>query len=196
MMDFPIADLMDGRACYDWLLAQLHPRGLCCPRCGAGEGLHVHDRHRDPLLDYRCRGCRCVFNLFTGTALCKTRRTLPQVVLILRGIARGQPTAQLARELSCSRTHLLALRHRLQENARVRRDRSALAPGEFEADEMYQNAGEKRRAARGPGRPAAPPGQRQARARHLGERPPARPGRGAAGRAPRGQHAAPGGHRR
>ncbi len=32
MMDFPIADLMDERACYDRLVALLHPGGLACHR--------------------------------------------------------------------------------------------------------------------------------------------------------------------
>jgi hypothetical protein len=35
-------------------------------------------------------------------------------VLILRGIAQGVPTAQLARELGIDRSHLLAQRHAIQ----------------------------------------------------------------------------------
>ena len=27
-IDFPAADLMDERACYDWLVSRLHPGGL------------------------------------------------------------------------------------------------------------------------------------------------------------------------
>jgi hypothetical protein len=42
-----------------------------------------------------------------------------------------------------------------------------------EADEAYQNAGEKRRAPHRPGGPAAAAGQQGAPARHLGERQPA-----------------------
>jgi hypothetical protein len=34
MMDFPIGELMDERACYHWPLDLLHPGGLRCPRCG------------------------------------------------------------------------------------------------------------------------------------------------------------------
>ena len=34
--------------------------------------------------------------------------------MILHGIAKGTPTAQMARELRCDRRWLLALRHRLQ----------------------------------------------------------------------------------
>src|SRR4051795_5326585 len=49
----------------------------------------------------------------------------------------------MARELGCDRRWLLALRHRLQEYARRRLDRNPLGDAVVEADEMYQNAGEK-----------------------------------------------------
>lgn len=176
-MDFPVAGLMDERACYDWLVARLHPGGLACPGCGAagGGGLGVHRRHRAPVLDYQCRRCGRVFNAFAGTALRRTRRPPSALVLVLRGVARGEPTARLARELGCSRAHLLALRRRLQANAAAARDRGPLPDPVVEADEMCQNAGEKRRAAPRPGRPAAAAGQRRPRARDVGAGPPAGP---------------------
>ena len=144
-MDFPITELMDEDACYRWIVELLHPEGLACPRCGAHEGLRVHRRHRAPVLDYRCTTCRRVFNAFTETAFHKTHRRPSEIVLILRGIAQGVPTAQLARELRCNRPHLLALRHRLQERAARARPGEPLSDPVVEADEMYQNAGEKRR---------------------------------------------------
>ena len=97
-MDFPIAELMDQDACYAKLLAILHPNGLACPRCRSTR-LSVHRRHRAPVLDHRCRDCRRVFNAFTGTALQGTNRRPSTLVLILRGVAQGVSTAQLAREL-------------------------------------------------------------------------------------------------
>jgi transposase-like protein len=142
-MDFPIADLMNEDACYEWLVELLHPEGLACPRCGAHDDLKVHRRYRAPVLDYRCTNCRRVFNTFTETVLHKTYRRPSEIVLILRGIAQGVPTAQLARELKCNRPHLLALRHRLQESAAWARPREPLDDSVVEADEMYQNAGEK-----------------------------------------------------
>jgi transposase-like protein len=176
-MDFPVSELMDEQACYDYLVSVLHPRGLACPGCGAKEGLGVHRRHRAPVLDYQCGGCGRVFNAFTGTPLAGTSRPPSQLVMILRGVSKGQSTAGMSRELKCSRAHLLALRHRLQANAAdwlARFDSAPLPDGVVEADEMYQNAGEKRREARRPRRPAAPPRQQGPRARHLGQRPPAR----------------------
>ena len=167
-LDFPIADLLDEDACYAKLLRWLHPDGLACPRCQRADRMHVHRRHRAPILAYRCGGCGRVFNAFTGTALHGTRRRPGALVLIVRGFAQGVPTAQLARELGCDRSELLALRHRLQEAAAAGRDRARLDDPVVEADEAYQNAGEKRRAAPRPARPAASPGQSAPRPRQLG----------------------------
>ena len=72
-----------------------------------------------------------------------THRRPSQLVLILRGIAQGTSTSQLARELSGSRRHLLDLRHRLQARGQAGSDRTALEDEVVEADEMDQNAGEK-----------------------------------------------------
>jgi transposase-like protein len=146
-MDFPLVELLDEQACYDFLVAALHPEGLRCPDCGERR-LTIHRAHRDPVLDYRCTACGRVFNAWTATALQGTQRGPAELVLIVQGIAQGTPTAQLARELGCSRRHLLELRHRLQHHAWVRRPRPPLPDDEAEADEMFQNAGEKRGAAR------------------------------------------------
>jgi transposase-like protein len=144
-MDFPIRDLMDDQRCYDKLLDILHPEGLRCPQCHAADQLGVQDRHREPVLDYRCRQCGRVFNLFTGTVLAGTRRSVVDLLLILRGVAQGVSTAQLARELACSYPMLLQLRHRLQGLVKARSDepRPPLPDAAAEGDEMFQNAGEK-----------------------------------------------------
>ena len=168
-MDFPISDLMDVDACYAKLVGWIHPDGLACPRCGARDGLGVHRRHRAPVLDFRGTGCGRVFNAFTGTALQGTKRRPVELVLILRGFAQGVPTAQLARELGCDRKELLDLRHRLQHAAWRCRGQRRLDDPVVEADEMSQNAGEKRRAAHRPARPSAAAGEQGPRPRHLGQ---------------------------
>ena len=142
-MDFPLTSLMDEEACYLRLLEILHREGLTCPRCG-GDRLGVHRRHRAPVLDYRCRDCRRVFNAYTGTALQKTSRPPSALVLLLRGIAQGTSTARLARELGCDRMKLLALRHKLQDHAVAGLEPAVLPDATVEADECYVNAGEKR----------------------------------------------------
>jgi transposase-like protein len=179
-MDFALIDYMDEDACYRKLVELLHPDGLACPGCGQRQRLDIHHRHREPVLDSQCGECGRVFNAWTGTSLQGTHRRPSQILLILRGIAQGQPTAQMARELGCDRKHLLELRHRLQEHARRWLDRNPLGDAVAEADEMDQNAGEKREPARRPGRPAATAGQPPPGPRHLRQRPPAdRRGRGA-----------------
>jgi transposase-like protein len=170
-MDFPLIDLMDEHACYQRLVALLHPDGLACPRCGVDDRLGIHRRHREPVLDYQCGHCRRVFNAFTGTPLQGIRRPPAQLLLILRGIADAAPTAQMARELGCDRKHLLELRHRLQGNALLGLDRNPLDDEVVEADEAYVNAGEKRHPASRPGRPAAAAGRSPPRPWHLRQRP-------------------------
>jgi transposase len=142
-MDFPIQPFMDEDACYHFLLDLLHPEGLHCPRCQAHEGFIVHRYYREPVLDYRCPACGRVFNAWTGTVFQGTQYRPSRLVLILRGFAQGVSTAQLARELRCSRRHLLKLRHKFQSQAQSGLDRTPLEDTEVEADEMYQNAGEK-----------------------------------------------------
>jgi transposase-like protein len=187
-MDFPITDLRDEDACYAKLVQWLHPEGLACPRCPEGDRMGVHRRHRAPILDFRCGHCGRVFNAFTDTVLHGLRRRASELVLIVRGIAQGAPTARLARELGCDRSELLNLRHRLQDAASRNRERLPLDERVLEADEMDQNAGEKRDRARRPGRPAAAPGQPPPGPRHVRQRPAAdRRGRGAGvGRVPLG----------
>ena len=168
-MDFPIAELMDEDACYAKLLEALHPEGLACPRCHRADRISAHRRHRAPVLDHRCESCRRVFNAFTGSALQGTKRRPSQLILILRGIAQGVPTAQLARELDCDRSELTKFRHRLQDHAHRNRDDEPLADAVVEADEAYLNGGENGRPTPRPRRPAASSGQQAARPRHLGE---------------------------
>ena len=144
MLIFPINELMDEQACYDFLLHVLHPAGLCCPQ---GHQLASeqapHDRHRAPIVDYRCRQCAAVCNIFTGTIWAKSRYRCSTIVLIMRGIAQGTPTSHLAQELGLDRSHLLELRHHIQQLIAARLSPSALADAVVEADEMYQHAGAK-----------------------------------------------------
>lgn len=142
-MDFPIADLMDEKACYDKLVHWLHPGGLKCTECHRDDQVRIHRRERDPILDLRCWRCNRVFNAYTGTALQGTKRRPVQLMLILRGFAQGVSTARLARELECDRMELLKFRHKLQDRAFLGRGLDPLEDRVVEADEAYQNAGEK-----------------------------------------------------
>ena len=171
-MDFPIVALMDQDSCRQKLFDLLHPEGFACPRCGARDGLNIHRRRPDsPVVDYRCKGCRRVFNMFTNTPWQGTHHSPAQILLILRGIAQGEPTAKLAREVGISRQHLLRLRHAIQARTLDAADRTPLPDAQAEADEMYQNAGEKRGPAQRPGRSSTAAGQPGGGPRDLGDRP-------------------------
>lgn len=183
-MDFPISELMDEQACYDWLVSVLHPGGLACPGCGEREdkgGLTVHRRNRTPVLVYRCRPCGRVFNAYAGTPLSGTPRRPSQLVMLLRGFAKGETTAALARELGFSRGHLLELRHELQANAAAaltRVDPARLTDDTVaEADEMYQAAGEKRPPPHRPRRPSPASREQGKGPRVVGQRPASGPRR-------------------
>lgn len=73
-MDFPLLDLLDEEACYDFLMDALYPDGLTCPACG-GTQLTIHRAHRYSVLDYRC-ACGRVFNAWTGPP-CRAPRAAP-----------------------------------------------------------------------------------------------------------------------
>ena len=92
---------------------------------------------------YRCRACEGYYTLLTGTVFEKTRQRPATLVLVLRGTAKGEPTARLARELGLSRKQLHTLRHRIQANLNDTAPTGVMTGTAFEADELYQNAGEK-----------------------------------------------------
>ena len=142
MIDFPITELLDDSICTLWLERHLHPEGLRCPGCGSMERRLFRDQGHFPA--YRCRGCRGYYTLLTGTAFANTRQRPATLVLLLRGMAKGEPTARLARELGLSRKQLHTLRQRIQANLNATAPTDVMTGTAFEADELYQNAGEKK----------------------------------------------------
>jgi transposase-like protein len=142
MIDFPIAELLDDSICVLWLERYLHPEGLVCPRCGHSQRRLFRDQGHFPA--YRCRACEGYYTVLTGTVFAKTRQRPATLVLLLRGIAKGEPTARLARELGLSRKQLHTLRQRIQTNLNDTAPTDVMTGTAFEADELYQNAGEKR----------------------------------------------------
>ena len=142
MIDFPIAELLDDSICMIWLERHLHPRGLVCPHCGHSERRVFRAQGYFPA--YRCLACDGYYTLLTGTVFEKTRQRPATLVLLLRGIAKGEPTARLARELGVSRKQLHTLRQRIQANLNATAPTGVMTGSAFEADELYQNAGEKK----------------------------------------------------
>ncbi len=146
MIDFPIDELMDEDVCHLYLLNRLHPDGLKCPHCG---DVGRYTVKKNTWFDgYKCMGCHKYYTIptkvGTGTVFEKTLQPASKIVLILRGFAKGESTARMSRELNLNRENLLNLRHRVQDNLFVNLPggRQESADG-FEADELFQNAGEK-----------------------------------------------------
>ena len=154
MIDFPITELLDDATCVVWLEQHLHPTGVTCPRCHSTDR-RLFRRH-DYFPTYRCRHCQRTYTILTGSVFEKTRQRPATIVLLLRGIAKGESTARLSRELHIDRKHLGELRRQIQTNLYDTLPGELMTGTAFEADELYQNAGEKKHAASQPSRPATP----------------------------------------
>ena len=145
-MDFPINDLMSEKASTDWILRYFHPEGLRCPHCGAAwaDASEFRQTRKSQLTVYRCKRCQGIYNLYSGT-LFEARHLPPrEVVLLIRGVMKGESAATLARELGRSRTTITELRRLIQTNAVHLQTEKPLPDQVVEADELFQNAGEKR----------------------------------------------------
>lgn len=126
-----------GRSCTQWDSAAPMSIRWCGIR-------HRICRIGHQLVDYRCRACGRVFNAFTGTLWQQTRYRCSRIVLILRGIAQGTPTAHLARKLGIDRGTLLDYRHHVQAQLVAAFPPEALQDLQAEADEMYTSQGRNR----------------------------------------------------
>jgi len=146
-MDFPINDLMSEKASTDWILRYFHPDGLRCPHCGAAwaEASEFRRTRKSQLTVYRCKRCHGIYNLYSGTIFAARQLPPSEVVLLVRGVLKGERAATLARELGRSKTTITALRHLIQTNAVHLQTEMPLLDQVVEADELFQNAGEKRR---------------------------------------------------
>lgn len=144
MMQFPITDLLDEQECYRWLLGILHPDGL---KCAYGHplppGQAPHDRSRAPVVDYRCRVCENVYHIFTNTVWSGTHYDCKTITLVMRAFMQGTPTLHIAQEMGLDYDTLLERRQRVQRLAFEQRVTDPLEDENTEADEMFQNAGEK-----------------------------------------------------
>jgi transposase-like protein len=159
-MIFPITELLDEAESSRWIGHYFHPQGLHCPQCKRGvEQARVFRYSKRGLADYRCKHCARVYNLYTGTVFAGCGLSTRQVVLLVRGVCKGESSTTLAEELGVWRSTVHLLRHKLQANAYELLPEGALGDDDTETDEMFQNAGEKRAASLRPQRPTAAAGQ-------------------------------------
>jgi transposase-like protein len=144
--EFPITELLEEELRTQWLLKHFHPDGLKCPRCGSREeeARTFRRTRRSGLVVYRCRQCEQTYSLYTDTVFEHRHLTPMQVVLLVRGVCKGEPTVTLARELGLTRSTVHEIRHALQANAHALQPVTPLPDQQTETDEMFENAGEKR----------------------------------------------------
>ena len=105
-MDFPLVYKPTQEECYDTLLELLHPEGLKCPNGHDLEYSGIQRQHRAPIVDYRCKKCGRVFNVFTGTILQGTKYDPQQLIKCMDGISRDIPINRLAKEMGVDRKGL------------------------------------------------------------------------------------------
>lgn len=89
-MTFPITDLLDDGQSEKWLLEQFHPDGFRCTKCGSTRRRFFRQTHTSRLTVYRCLQCEGIYNLYSATLFEKKHLRPSQVVLLLRGVARGE----------------------------------------------------------------------------------------------------------
>jgi len=145
-MEFPIKELLDHKRSVEWIIQHFHPGGLKCPSCGGttDQARAFRRTKRSQLRTYRCQVCQTPYNLYTGTVFQQHHLSPQQVVLLLRGVCKGETSNMLAQELALNYKTVLELRHRIQENAEREQPDTPLTDCETETDEMFQNSGEKR----------------------------------------------------
>jgi transposase-like protein len=146
-IEFPIVDLMSSQSSYEWLVEYFHPSGIVCPHCGAvlanARAFRVTKSSQVP--DYRCRHCDKTYNVYSGTVFAGRRLKPEQVILLVRGVIKGEQAQILANEVGLCRQTVQTIRQQLQANAqRLQPDNPLETDKQTETDEMYQNAGEKK----------------------------------------------------
>lgn len=145
MLIIDIQHLLDKDKYYDFLTMLLHPEGFKCPKCRSilPVDQHPHKYSTEQLPSYRCRNCRCVYNIFSNTILKGIRFDVIKIVMMLRGFLEGKTTKHLSKELEVSYNNLLDWGHKLQQVNYGNRDQSKLPDDEVESDEVFINVGEK-----------------------------------------------------
>ncbi len=146
-MDFPLLEVTDDALAEQWLQQYFHPNGLCCPACNTSveQARRFRQTRRSHVITYRCRQCDAVYTVYTGTLFANKHLRPAQVILLLRGICKGESTASLARELHLAYDTVHHLRQQIQTQAMHLQAETPLPDAVTETDEMFQNAGEKRR---------------------------------------------------
>jgi transposase-like protein len=140
-MDFPILEITDDARAEQWLRKYFHPNGLQCPGCGATVqgALLCGQTRRSHVTQHRCRHCRKMYTVYAGTMFANKHLRPTQVILLLRGICKGEPTASLARELQLAYDTVPPVREQIQAHAIHLQPNTPLLDVVTETDEMFQS---------------------------------------------------------
>src|SRR5207244_3011191 len=108
-MEFPITELLDHEQSTKWIIEHFHVQGLhwlYCPGCKAPvqAARHFRTTRRSHLQVYRCRRCQHLYNIYSGTVFEGRHLTPQQVVLLIRGVLKGESSATIAAELGVVRS--------------------------------------------------------------------------------------------
>ncbi len=146
-MDFPLLEITDDALAERWLLKYFHPHGLQCPECKTSveRARRFRRTRRSHVTTYRCRQCDTPYTVYTGTLFANKQLRPTQVILLLRGICKGESTASLARELELAYDTVHHLWQQIQKKAQRLQANTPLPDAVTETDEMFRNAEEKRR---------------------------------------------------
>src|SRR5258708_9022988 len=115
-MDFPLLEITDDALAEQWLQKYFHPHGLHCPTCRAELQLarFLGKTRRSHVTQQRCRQCQKVYTVYSGTLFANKQLRPTQVILLLRGICKGESSASLARELELAYDTVHHLRQQIQ----------------------------------------------------------------------------------
>ena len=130
MIDFPINELLDEERCRQWLEEHFHPNGLRCPNCQSERRRNFRQlRHFQA---YRCLDCTRYYTLLSGTIFEKSQQAPSTLVMLIRGIAKGESSSQMSRELNLSRKQVGTIRRVIQENLLAALPREPMIGSTFE----------------------------------------------------------------
>lgn len=123
MMHSPPAGICSESDSYMYLLHVLHPTGLYCPNhhpLPVDQCPHTR-RERSAIVNYQCRECGRVFNLFTGTLWEHSHAPCWIVVAFLYGVQADLPLRKLATDLEYDYNALRSWRPKVDEGGYLER---------------------------------------------------------------------------
>ena len=129
--------MSEKSACLLFAAARWQSGKPACPRCGVEEKHYFHEDR----LQWRCKACRHVFSVTSGTVFAHHKLPLNLylgAMLLYSNSVKGIPALRLARELNVQYKTAFVLAHKMREAMLLRRDESPL-DGEVEMDGAYFN---------------------------------------------------------